>query len=529
MPTIRENNKKSDKKLRVAAYCRVSTGSNEQLVSYTNQVMYYENYIKARPDYEMAGIFADEGISGTDIRKRDAFNRLMEAARDGQIDLIITKSLSRFGRNTLECLKNIRELKTLGVDVFFEKENIHTLQSKGEMLLTLISAVAQNESLNLSENVKWGIRRQYERGHVQSIPSGKFLGYKKDRQGNLVIDEEQAKVVQRIYQAFLGGLGTYQIAKMLTHENVPMAYGGKEWCASHIYRVLTNEKYQGDTKFQKTFNTDYLTKRRAKNKGQLPQYYVKDTHPAIIDRETWSLVQMEFARQKQFVQTHSMNYFHHQSEDIPFSGKLICSQCSRTFSLRKTYREVSDNEKYWICHAALPQVKKCDNNLKLSDGLAEKAFVTAWNELVSSRAALHIAWQHDPSEENKLTAYRQANLAELLEGHGHLHTFSYELMLKVLDHITVHDGFLSVIFLAGYEVGFDLPKPPMPHPRWTHTRKQKSILALRRMEMGFTQAQLAEKAGISRKHFNRVENGCVVPSLEIAQRLSDILGLTLKF
>ena len=233
----------------------MSKGTYEQLSSYAAQVSYYEHYIRSRPDYELAGIFADEGVSGTDARKRDEFNKLMQAARDGELDLIITKSLSRFGRNTLDCLKNIRELHSLGVDVYFEKENIHTLGSKGEMLLTLIAAVAQNESLNLSENVKWGIHRQYERGNAKSIPSGKFLGYTKDRNGNLIIDEAQADTVKRIYKMFLDGHGTHQIACILTKENVPMAYGGKEWCASHIKKVLTNEKYMGDTLFQKTFNT----------------------------------------------------------------------------------------------------------------------------------------------------------------------------------------------------------------------------------------------------------------------------------
>lgn len=205
--------------------------------------------------------------------------------------------------------------------VYFEKENVHDNNKDGEILLTLISAVAQNESMNQSENVKWGIRRKYERKSVRSVPSGKFLGYRKDQQGNLIINEEQAETVRRIYQAFLHGLGTFQIATMLTKENVPMAYGGKEWCASHILKVLMNEKYQGDTIFQKTFNTDYMTKHRAKNLGQLPQPYLKDSHPAIIDRKTWSLVQLEMERQKQFVDCHSMDKFHHHSEEYPLSGK----------------------------------------------------------------------------------------------------------------------------------------------------------------------------------------------------------------
>ena len=512
-----QTSKKTDKKQRVAAYCRVSTATYEQLISYHSQIRYYQQYILSRPEYEMAGIFADAGVSGTGIRKRDAFIKMMEAAKEGKIDLIITKSLSRFGRNTLDCLKNIRALKELGVDVYFEKENIHTLHSEGEMLLTLIAAVAQNESLNLSENVKWGIRRQYERGNVSSIPSGKFLGYKKDKQGHLIIDEAQAAIVQRIYQLFLNGMGTYQIAGLLTDEQVSMAYGGKEWSASHIYRVLTNEKYQGDTRFQKTFNADHLTKRRVDNKGQLPQYFLEDTHPAIIERETWALVQLEMARQKAFIRTHSMNKFHHHCEQVPLSGKIVCGECGRTFNLRTTRRLVSDNIRFWQCRATLSAEKNCRNALKLNEEAAQQAFISAWNELVLSPPQVQA--------DDKLTRYRQTKLLELLGEHGPIDTMPYDLMLKALDHKAVHAGFLRVIFLAGYAVRVNLPGPPVPHPRWTHTSKSKSPMALRRMDLGYTQAQLAQIAQISRKHLNRVENGLCVPTPELAQRLAEILGL----
>jgi len=469
----------------------------------------------------LVGIFADEGISGTELRKRDAFHQMMEVARAGQLDRIITKSLSRFGRNTLDCLKNIRELKSLGVDVFFEKENIHTLHSEGELLLSLVSAIAQNESFNQSENVKWGIHRQYERGRIQSIPSGKFLGYKKDGKGNLIIDETQAAVVRRIYQAFLDGLGTYQIAKALTKEQVPMAFGGKEWCSSHIQKVLTNEKYMGDTRFQKTYNADYLTKRRAENKGELPQYYLQDTHPAIIDRETWALVQLEFARQKQYAKEHFMGKFHRHFENIPLSGKIICSECSRPFHLRSTYRSVSKNIKYWQCPGTPASKNTCRNTLKLDEGVAIQAFVTAWNELVNSWAQLQPG---QCSSNNKLLHYRQTQLPELIEQYGHIKTLSYELMLKVLEHIEVKTGFLNVIFLSGVRVRVELPKPDIPHPRWTHTKKQKSPMARRRMEMGLTQVHLSEMLNLSRGYLNRIENGRAVPSPELAQRLSEVLG-----
>lgn len=511
----------------MAAYCRVSSTSDEQLVNYQTQSTHFENYIRSNPNYELAGIYADEGISGTDIRKREAFISMMKAARDGQIDLIITKSLSRFGRNTLDCLNNLRELKTLGVDVYFEKENIHTLRSEGEMLLTLIAAVAQNESLNQSENVKWGIHRQYERGNIKSIQSSKFLGYKKDKHGNLTIDEDQAATVRSIYQLFLNGYGTFQIAMMLTKEKVPMAYGGKEWCASHILKVLTNEKYQGDTRFQKTFNADYLTKRRVKNIGQLPQYYREDSHPAIIDRETWALVQLEITRQKQFVKDHLMDKFHHHSEAIPLSGKIICQACGHTLALRESFRKTDYGQKYWRCKNFRAGRYRpvgydvCPNGNRIYQEIMDRALVKAWNELVGTRTC------PSPEVNSRLISYRQARMKALLEEYGAIETMPYELILKVLDHVEAHADNLNVIFLSGNTVRVDLPKPPKPHPRWTHTRKAKTPMARRRMELGLTQEKLAELAGTARTYLIKVENGLAIPSPEYAQRINEILGMVL--
>lgn len=437
----------------MAAYCRVSSSSDEQLSSYQAQLRNYDHYIRSRPDFTLINIFADEGISGTDLKKRAAFNEMMQKAREGQIDLIITKSISRFGRNTLDCLKCIRELKQLNVDVYFEKENVHSNNKDGEILLTLISAVAQNESMNQSENVKWGIRRKYEHKSVRSVPSGKFLGYRKDQQGNLIINEEQAETVRRIYRAFLHGLGTYQIATMLTKENVPMAYGGKEWCASHILKVLMNEKYQGDTRFQKTFNTDYLTKHRAKNLGQLPQPYLKDSHPAIIDRKTWSLVLLELARQKQFVDCHSIDKFHHHSEQCPLSGKIFCQTCGHPFALRQSSRTRNYGQKYWVCREYKagrygpvgPDC--CSNGHRIPTDDIDRAIISSWNELVDRRRD----WLRLSNKTgDQLMDYRIRDLKRQIRKYGHLRVMAYNLLIRVLDHVEVStDGKLSVIFLAG--------------------------------------------------------------------------------
>jgi len=238
MKNTSKNEETKESVKRLAAYCRVSSSSEEQLNSFNAQVNYYKKYICDNPDYEFAGIYADEGISGTDIKQRKAFNEMIKEAKEGKIEMIITKSISRFGRNTIDTLNSIRTLKELGVDVYFEKENIHTINSEGELLITLLSALAQQTSKSQSENVKWGIRKQYERGNIKSVGSGKFLGYIKDEEKNLIIDDKEADIVKRIYKEFLDGYGTHQIANRLTKEKVPMTFGGKGWCASHIKGVL---------------------------------------------------------------------------------------------------------------------------------------------------------------------------------------------------------------------------------------------------------------------------------------------------
>ncbi len=415
----------------------------------------------------------------------------MQDCRDRKIDMIITKSLSRFGRNTLDCLKSIRELKSLGVDVFFEKENIHTMRSEGELLLTLISAVAQNESLTLSENIKWGIYRKYERGHVQSIPSGKFLGYYKDETGNLVIDEEQAAVVRRIYNDFLNGYGYYKIAKQLTEDGVPTERGNKVWNCSTLKKILTNEKYMGDTRCQKTYNLDHLTKKRANNNGELPQYYYHNTHPAIIDRDIWQCVQVEFERQAEFCKTHHISTFHRHSEEFPLSGKITCGQCGHTYIQLMSKRKADLGKKYWRCSSFKGEngqvingqlytqprqyVKPSDGSraakyrakrrkplvvremlctdITIDIGVPEKAFITAWNQLVDEYDKYLPKWQQIMENGDELQRYRARELMHLVKETGHIDSMANELMLKTLDYIEVGvDGSMEVVFLAGIRI-----------------------------------------------------------------------------
>lgn len=242
-------------RLRVAAYCRVSTDSDEQATSYEAQVEHYTEYIKKNPEWEFAGIFADDGISGTNTKKRDDFNRMIEECMNGGIDMVITKSISRFARNTLDCLKFIRQLKEKNIPVYFEKENINTMDAKGEVLLTIMASLAQQESQSLSQNVKLGIQYRYQQGHVQ-VNHNRFLGYTKDENGQLIIEEDEAKVVKRIYREYLEGASLKEIGKGLEADSILTGAGKKKWRPETIQKILRNEKYIGDALLQKTYTVD---------------------------------------------------------------------------------------------------------------------------------------------------------------------------------------------------------------------------------------------------------------------------------
>ena len=278
------------RKKRVAAYARVSTLHEDQQSSYEMQIRYYSSYIQEREEWEFAGMYSDEGKSGTTIRKRVGFLQMMQDAEEGKIDLILTKSVSRFARNTVDSLTAIRKLKECGVECYFEKENIWTMDAKGELLLTIMSSLAQEESRSISENTRWGMRKAFQDGKV-FVPFKHFLGYDRGSNGELLINEEQAKTVRLIYRLFLEGKTFYGIARELTELGILTPYGYKVWNSVTVKNILTNEKYKGDALLQKKYSKNFLDKRMILNQGEVPQYYIEGNHEAIIAPEIFERVQ----------------------------------------------------------------------------------------------------------------------------------------------------------------------------------------------------------------------------------------------
>lgn len=311
------------KKKRVAGYARVSTEFEEQQTSYTAQVEYYTKYILEHKDWELIGIYTDEGISATNTKMREGFNKMIEDALGGRIDLIVTKSVSRFARNTVDCLSAIRTLKDKGIEVYFEKENIHTLDSKGELLITIMSSLAQEESRSISENVTWGFRKRFADGKF-SVAYSRFLGYNKGLDGVMEIDPDEAKTVRLIYRLYLQGFSDYYIAGYLTKRHIPTPSKKEKWNVSTVRSILLNEKYKGDALLQKMVTVNFLTKKKKKNEGEAPQYYVKGSHEAIISPAVFEKAQAERARRAELFKTTKLQRY---SGVSIFSTKIICGDC----------------------------------------------------------------------------------------------------------------------------------------------------------------------------------------------------------
>lgn len=349
----------------------------------SKQVEHYTEYIKKNSDWEFAGIYADDGISGTNTKNREEFNRMIEDCEKGTIDMIITKSISRFARNTLDCLKYIRQLKEKNIPVYFEKESINTMDAKGEVLLTIMASLAQQESQSLSQNVKLGLQFRYQNGQVQ-VNHNRFLGYTKDENGKLIIDPEQAEVVKRIYREYLDGASMDKIAAGLEADGILTGAGKPKWHTSTINKILRNEKYIGDALLQKTYTTDFLNKTRVKNNGIVPQYYVEGDHEAIIPKEIYMRVQEELVRRR-VVRVSANGKKRSYSSSHCFSQLIICGDCGEMFR-RLHWNNRGKKSIVWRCTSRLEATGlECHARTVYEPDL-EEIVVTAINELLGDKS-----------------------------------------------------------------------------------------------------------------------------------------------
>lgn len=368
-------------KRRVAAYARVSSDSDEQYTSYEAQVDYYTQFIKSNPDWTFVNVYTDEGITGTNTNHRSGFNKMIEDALAGKIDLIVTKSISRFARNTVDTLTNVRALKEHNVEVYFEKDNIYTFDSKGEVLLTIMSSLAQEESRSISENVTWGHRKRFADGKV-SLAYSSFLGYKKgpDKEHPLVIVEEQAAIVRRIYTMYIDGKTPFSIAKILTEEGVPTPGGKSKWRAAVVESILTNEKYKGAALLQKTYTVDFLQHKTVENRGEVPQYFIEHSHDAIIPPEDWELVQLEMARRKSLGRRYSGNSV--------FGARLICEDCGGFFGIKTWNSTDKYRRSVWQCNDKFKNKNHRCTTPHLNEDDIKARFIKAYNSIIPDRETI---------------------------------------------------------------------------------------------------------------------------------------------
>ena len=358
-------------KLKVAAYARVSTEQDEQQSSYEAQIDYYTRHINANPDWEFVKVYADRGITGTNTKNRDEFNEMVALALSGGIDLILTKSISRFARNTVDTLQTVRDLKKAGVEVRFEKENLHTFDPKCEMMLTIMSSLAQEESRSISENVRWGQQQSMRKGKIH-LAYKHFLGYKKGADGRPEIVEEEAEIIRKIFDLFLDGWTIRHIAQHLTDEGIPTPKGNSKWPVSTVENILINEKYKGDALLQKTYTEDYLTKKVKKNCGEVKQYLVEHSHEPIIDPETFDRVQELLAKRRP--------YKSKLRDGSPFCNKLICADCGGFFG-HKVWHNHGNTKRYdiWYCNQRYRGNKVCETPI-----LYESDIKRAFEQLLCS-------------------------------------------------------------------------------------------------------------------------------------------------
>ena len=406
--------------LRVAAYCRVSTELEEQQNSYQVQIAYYTDLINKKKEWTLAGIFADEGISGTQTKKRTEFNRMIRMCRNKKIDLVITKSISRFARNTVDCLEYVRQLKDLGIGVIFEKENINTLTMTSEFMIALYGSFAQAESESISKNVSWGKEKAYREGKVQ-FQYKHLLGYKKGADGKPEIIPEEAETVKLIYTMFLDGPSMKNIALILHVKGIHTKTGSTEWRTNTITRILQNEKYVGDALLQKTFTSDCITHKVVKNHGERPMYLVTNHHDPIIDRDTYNRVQQELARRnsKRKISDKTVTEQGKYSSKYALSELLICGHCGTPYR-RTTWAARGKKQIVWRCLSRLEHGKKyCPDSPTIKEEQLHRGILRAINNYYSCR--------------NDIVRILKANIGSVLECQGQEEILSVEKRLKEID------------------------------------------------------------------------------------------------
>ncbi len=369
-------------KLRVAAYARVSTDDEEQESSYEAQIKYFTNLISQNDEWEMVGMFADPGLSGKNV-KRKQFQLLMEACMRGEVDRIITKSVSRFARNTLDCVECARKLKDRGIGIYFEKEQLDTLQPNSEFILTIMASLAEEESRSISNNIRWSYKKKFENGEVV-LTTKYLLGYTRNKETNEIeIIPDEAVIVRRIYEEYLEGYSLKEIAARLTASGIKTPMGKDQWSRSTIQSILTNEKYKGDAHLQKTYLPDFLSPRRMKNNGQVDSWYVENSHPPIVSKEIFAMVKEEFKRRKNLRSTSATGNGKFSGK-YPFSGMVICGECGETY---RRHQQHNKTKTYyiWACKVHENKGSQHCRAKPVYEKTLEQAFVRALNRLFENK------------------------------------------------------------------------------------------------------------------------------------------------
>ena len=372
-----------NEKRNVCAYARVSTEKDVQLTSFETQVSYYTKYILDNPNWEFVGVYADEGISGSSTNKREQFNLMIELARLGKIDLILTKSISRFSRNTIDTLSTLQELRTYNTEVFFEKENISSFDPKIEFVISVLASMAEEEARNISENVKWSVRKKFKKGEFY-LHTSNLLGYKRDGNNEVYIDETEADIVRDIFKMYLDGIGSTRIARILTERGIKTIKGNENWGTSSVIGILKNEKYAGAAMLQKTVNLDFRTSNSTINKNNLPKYYIENSHEGIISLETYNKVQDKMSKKtpnQKIAIEKSLNSNHLTK----YQGLCTCGQCGKYYRHKVNHSNLPFQRTILICISN--DSKKTCNNKSL--------FTHAFDRMINSQTDLLLKHKND--------------------------------------------------------------------------------------------------------------------------------------